>query len=671
MKKLLLHLVLLLSFSIFCKKAQAQLPGPGNILYVNASGSAGSYGLGMSWSSPIKELADALLWARLQNNFTAANPLKIFVAQGTYRPLYNAADGSFTTNGYRSNAFVMVKNVQIYGGFSPVIGIDDLTDTRSPSNTILSGDIGTVGITMDNAYHVVISSGDVGNALLDGFTVTNAFSTTLDNAFIYVNNLSVGYQYTGGGFQIEQSSPTIKDCIIMNNTARYGSGMSINNHSSPTITQCRFINNTASEDAAGIGIWSSSSPTIIGCSFTNNIANENGGAMYNTTASSVTITNCNFTKNQAVSGGGMYNSSSSTVKITNSVFSENTATDGGGFYTYASPSITNCLFTENTASANGGAIYNISLPSNPSSVIITNTTIANNGNKGLYISGSTANPVFQNTIAWENITKVASGNYTANYSLLKGLNPLGTSNINATSLAATAIFNDYDNGDYSLKSSSVALNKGNNAFNATSTDLAGNGRIFNNGIIDLGAYEYQGNPTTLPVTFGKFSAIPQSNRVKLDWNTFSETNNAGFIIYRSADGVNYTEIAQQVSKGSSANSYTTFDYSPANGVNYYRLSQKDNDGTITNLADAVVNFSLVNAEVKAWPNPVAKTLHVSFSAGKYQSFRLVDVTGKTLLERNIASAQSETEIEMSTYPKGIYVVALKGNNGSHLVKVIK
>ncbi|RZK77445.1 MAG: T9SS type A sorting domain-containing protein [Pedobacter sp.] len=177
--------------------------------------------------------------------------------------------------------------------------------------------------------------------------------------------------------------------------------------------------------------------------------------------------------------------------------------------------------------------------------------------------------------------------------------------------------------------------------------------------------------TTLPVSFGKFAATPQGNRVKLDWNTFSETNNEGFIIYRSTDGLNYTEIITQASKGSTANSYIAYDNNPISGVNYYRLSQKDNDGTITKLADAVVNFSLVNAEVKAWPNPVNKTLNLSFTAGKYQSLRLVDLTGKTLLAHSIAITQSETEIEMSTYPKGTYIVELKGSNGSHLVKVIK
>lgn len=125
--------------------------------------------------------------------------------------------------------------------------------------------------------------------------------------------------------------------------------------------------------------------------------------------------------------------------------------------------------------------------------------------------------------------------------------------------------------------------KGNNAryvgLDASTLDLAGNLRLFD-GAIDLGAYENQ-TATPLPVSIGKFKASLQNNRVKLDWNTFSETNNEAFIVYRSTDGVTYTEIARQTSKGSGANNYTAYDIKPLNGVNYYRLKQKDLDGTFS------------------------------------------------------------------------------------------
>ena len=753
-------------------------PDINSILYVNVNVSGGN-GTGSSWANAIPQLADALKYARMQydadNTIYDANPLKIYVAKGSYKPFYNAADQLYATTGAattgytdRDNAFVMVKNVQLYGGFDPDNNISDLSHTRNYTNTILSGDIGTVGTNTDNAYHVVISAGPVAGALLNGFTITAGYATSLTAVKIIVNGISIFGARLGGGMYNGSSSPVIANCTFTGNSASFGAGMQNYSLSSPTITNCSFTNNLATGTGGGISNSLSSSPTITNCIFTDNSANS-GGGIYNASSSSPAVTNslfsentastegggidnaqsspiinyCIFTKNTAPVGAGIYNSNSSPV-ITNCSFTGNTGSDGSGMYNASSsPSITDCSFTENTASSDGGGMSNSSsspiinncnftrntaantgggmsnagssptiknsifaentvsnvggamynagsspIISNsifkgntasndggamynrsPSSPTIANSTIANNGSNGFYVTGSTTNAILQNTILWETVTTANSGSYTANYSLLKGINPPGTGNINATSLAATSIFTDFSGGDYTLKSSSPAVNAGNNSYNTSTTDLVGNPRLVDNQI-DMGAYENQ-TITILPVNFGKFTAIPQSNRVKLDWNTFSETNNNSFIIYRSTDGVNYTEITQQASKGSNANSYTTFDNNPANGVNYYRLSQKDSDGTITKLADDVVNFSLANAEVKAWPNPVAKTLFVSFAAGKYQSLRLVDVTGKKLLERNIASAQNETEIEMSTYSKGIYIVELKGSNGSHLVKVIK
>lgn len=384
-----------------------------NILYVNQAVSGGN-GSGSSWANAIPQLADALKWARHQNNFTSANPLKIYVAKGTYKPRYNAADSYYTTTGSattgytnRDNAFVMVNNVQVYGGFDPTNGVDDLTDTRDYTNTMLSGDIGTANVNTDNTYHVVVSSGAVGVALLDGFKLTGAYSTSDDNSSIAVNS-NIIYRYYGGGMYNRSSSPVISNCSFTENTAYDAGGME-NHSSSPRITSCNFTGNTV----------------------TNN-------------------------------GGGMFNASSS------------------------SPVINNSRFTGNTASYNGGGMINYF-----SSPILTNTTIANNGSNGFYTIIGT--PVLRNSIIWETVT----GAYTASYSLIKNLSPAGNSNINATSLAATDIFTDYANGDYTLKSTSPALDAGSNSLYTsaggnwlTDRDLAGNSRR-SACAIDMGAYEYQ------------------------------------------------------------------------------------------------------------------------------------------------------------------------------------
>ncbi|MGB8982233.1 MAG: clostripain-related cysteine peptidase, partial [Anaerolineales bacterium] len=87
---------------------------------------------------------------------------EIWVMAGTYKP----TDGTD-----RTISFVLKNGVALYGGFD---GTETLRAQRDPGRhvSILSGDLGIVGTTTDNSYHVVVGSGTDGTAVLDGFTIT-------------------------------------------------------------------------------------------------------------------------------------------------------------------------------------------------------------------------------------------------------------------------------------------------------------------------------------------------------------------------------------------------------------------------------------------------------------------------------------------------------------------
>jgi Right handed beta helix region/Secretion system C-terminal sorting domain len=480
--------ILLISTSSLLSKAQT--PDTNNILYVNVNVSGGTSS-GNSWANAIPQLADALKWARQQNNFTSGNPLKIYVSKGTYKPMYNAADASFTTNANRDNAFVMVNNVQLYGGFDPANNIDDLTHTRDYTNTILSGDIGTVGTATDNTYHVLISSGGIGTARLDGFMVTGGYSTSSNSGLVTVNSNAI-YRSYGGGMYNVSSSPVVTNCSFTNNLSPYGGGIFNVTDAAPSITNCSFTGNNSSGYGGGMANQSTSSAlTVSGCTFSGNNSSGYGGGMYNYT-SSPTITNCSFIGNSAGnSGGGMANQSLASPTIANCSFTGNTLTTSFGSAMYnasSSPAITNSSFTGNTGASPGYAIYDNS----SSSLTLTNVIIANNGGNGLFSLNSTI--AMQNSIVWEAI----NGTYTPKYSLIKGSTSTSDGNIKAVTYSATDIFTDYSGGDYTLKPNSPAINAGSNALfaglSASTLDLAGNPRVYNynqSGVIDLGAYEYQ------------------------------------------------------------------------------------------------------------------------------------------------------------------------------------
>src|SRR5690606_36638229 len=81
---------------------------------------------GDNWDNAISELADALKWARERWGedgsdaaWDAENPLQIWVAEGTYTPLYkiaNTDEGEASTT-ENDKSFVLVPFVHLYGGF--------------------------------------------------------------------------------------------------------------------------------------------------------------------------------------------------------------------------------------------------------------------------------------------------------------------------------------------------------------------------------------------------------------------------------------------------------------------------------------------------------------------------------------------------------------------------
>ncbi len=349
----------------------------GNVLYVdiNVNTAASEYtGTGDSWANAIPQLADALKWAREQYDggspgWSSANPLRIYVAIGTYVPAYHADDESYATDGGRQNAFVLVPDVQLYGGFDPAHGVEDLDDTRilpdinNPAQgTVLSGDLdgndnaGDFNGHAENVQHVVIAAGALGQGSMDGFTITGGFSYGDEGEEPIVNGMSA-VSGRGGGMYVFLSSPSLTDCLFSMNAALLGGGMSNTiDVSTPSLVRCTFRGNFA-ENGAGMANLAAA-PQLTECVFLENSAQQGGGGMSNMMANP-SVTGTTFRGNSADAGGGMANSGS-TPSLDQCDFSENTARNGGGIMNTGSTlSLTGCTFSGNSAEADGGGMHNI------------------------------------------------------------------------------------------------------------------------------------------------------------------------------------------------------------------------------------------------------------------------------------------------------------------------
>ena len=166
---------------------------------------------GHSWDAAIS--LPLLLETLKQGALT--QKITIYASEGTYKP---------TATIDRNKTFT-VNNIRLVGGFSgSVSGTDTINRDFQNHETILSGEIGVAGETLDNSYHVVVASG---SAVIDGFTIRDGRASCSTYGY------TPGY-YTyknddnGGGVLIPQtkSNVVIINCKVINNSAwNSGAGM--------------------------------------------------------------------------------------------------------------------------------------------------------------------------------------------------------------------------------------------------------------------------------------------------------------------------------------------------------------------------------------------------------------------------------------------------------------
>lgn len=251
--------------------------------YVNHAATGSNNG--SSWANAYTSLQSALN--------AAVSGDQIWVAKGTYKPSYDYGLG-----GVRYNHFRMINGVAIYGGFSGTeTAVSQRTDFRhgQSNETILSGDIGTVGTSTDNCYNVIYNPSGLAltnTSILDGFTVRDGYG---DNTDVWSNHVN------GAGICNISNNPRFENLTVMNNFADQKGALFFSN--STVEFRNSTIQNNASRD--GGGFYSVDSTLFMeGCLIINNSAYDGGGGYV--MRGTPLFTNCTISKNTAgFSGGGL------------------------------------------------------------------------------------------------------------------------------------------------------------------------------------------------------------------------------------------------------------------------------------------------------------------------------------------------------------------------------
>jgi hypothetical protein len=213
-------------------------PDTSGVLYVRK----GITGNGSSWQSPLPELADALVAAKRDTSVK-----EIWVAQGTYRPLYSPADNNFGVDAQADNTFLLVDKVKVYGGFN---GTETALTQRNPAQniTILNGDRLGSGNDNDKVRHVVTAVGTASSqvsdsTVLDGFTIINGWANTVSPGVIVNETMLLNSE--GAGIYNIHSNAQFSNLQIRSNSAVLGGGIANKGSGSPTFRNVLISGNRA------------------------------------------------------------------------------------------------------------------------------------------------------------------------------------------------------------------------------------------------------------------------------------------------------------------------------------------------------------------------------------------------------------------------------------------
>lgn len=184
--------------------------------------------------------------------------------------------------------------------------------------------------------------------------------------------------------------------------------------------------------------------------------------------------------------------------------------------------------------------------------------------------------------------------------------------------------------------------------------------------------------TPLPVTLSNFNAVVDKGNVVLSW-TGHEKAFSHYVLQRSTDGKNYTDVAFVFANGNTETSnymYKDAKVSSATGVLIYRLKMVDiseefvySDARSIRLAKETETLT-----ISTYPNPVTDQVRITLPSawqGKAVTMELYNGNGVRIQALQINSAGQTEAMRMSALTKGFYVVKAACNGEVAQQRIVK
>jgi Secretion system C-terminal sorting domain len=167
----------------------------------------------------------------------------------------------------------------------------------------------------------------------------------------------------------------------------------------------------------------------------------------------------------------------------------------------------------------------------------------------------------------------------------------------------------------------------------------------------------------LPVKIKSFTAqVQNSNSVMLRWVSEVELNASKYIIQKSTDGRNFTDVGELQAAGNSASPLNyVFADKQGSGAAYYRLKMIDLDGKFEYTKIIYINNGEISlGPLSVFPNPFRSEVQlkgVSSSDVNSKNIKIYNTMGSEVAYRVVGG--NSITIDPSL-PTGVYILRVKG-----------
>ena len=183
------------------------------------------------------------------------------------------------------------------------------------------------------------------------------------------------------------------------------------------------------------------------------------------------------------------------------------------------------------------------------------------------------------------------------------------------------------------------------------------------------------NVSVLPIELISFEVTPkETGNALCQWVTATEKDNKQFVLQRSKDAINFSdvEIIKGAGDSNSPIEYSFTDTKPFEGVSYYRLKIVANDNTVTYSPVKTLSFS-GNSHSVLHPNPAGEVIYIPsqendmlFTAANSE-IEILNFIGDVILK-----LPYNPTIDVSEFEAGYYTLKITNPDGqNHSYKFIK